>query len=273
MFDSEQKETPSTQTQENNAGSQTLSHQSQFDTMLSGIKNEQGEQKYRSVEDGLNALKHSQEYIAALKKEMAEKDKALAEAKAKEDKITILEQTLAQLTQRQQEANTQAAPLDEEQLANLVDKRLTLKQQAELEALNQQKVVQALKAKFGEKAREVFYEKASELGLPAEELEKLSARSPQAVFTMLGISGETTPKSVHNSPAQSKVNTEYFLGTSDSFIGAETERIPLGGGEQHYNRILENATNMVKELRENGMSIDDLTNPANYMKYMRNKGK
>lgn len=273
MFDSEQKETPSPQTQENNAGSQTLSHQSQFDTMLSGIKNEQGEQKYRSVEDGLNALKHSQEYIAALKKEMADKDKALAEAKAKEDKISILEQTLAQLTQRQEEATTKAAPLDAETLATLVDQRLSHNQRVTLEAANQQKVVQALQAQFGEKAREVFYEKASQLGLPAEELEKLSAKSPQAVFTMFGIGGEATRKSAHNSPAQSKVNTEYFQGKADSFIGAETESIPLGGGDQHYSRILENAKNMVNELREQGMSIDDLTNPANYMKYMRNKGK
>ena len=63
MFNEQSQETPEQKQQEGTATPPPTSSSSPFDTMLQGLKNERGEPKYRSVEDGLNALKHSQEHI------------------------------------------------------------------------------------------------------------------------------------------------------------------------------------------------------------------
>ena len=267
MFNEQSQETPD-QKQEGQAAPQPTPSSSPFDTMLSGIKNERGEPKYRSVEDGLTALKHSQEHISKLTAERTQLEQELATLRSKVTEIDTLQEAVNKLTQRQQESAPQNQ-FDEEKVANLVDTRLTLRQQQEAAMINQQSVARTLQEKYGEKARETFYQKGSELGYSADEFEALAASKPKAVLTMLGIVGEATPKSAPNSPVQSKVKTEHFQGQPGSFIGAESERIPLGGGERHYNRILENSRSMVEELREKGMSVDDLTNPANYFKYFK----
>ena len=272
MFDNQEKETPPQTNTENNAGSQTSSNSSPFDTILSDIKNERGERKYHNVEDGLKALKHSQEYIASLKQDLQAKERQIQELSEAVSKVKTLEETITKLTQRQSETSTNAPQLDEETLANLVDRQLTIKEQQTIAQNNQRTVVKALSESFGDKAKDVFYEKASQLGLPPDELEALSAKSPQAVLTMFGIGTGAAPKQAFNPVTRASVNTEQFQGNPTSFIGAETEKIPLGGGEEHFSRILENSKNMVEELRQSGMSIDDLTNPVNFMKYMR-KGK
>lgn len=268
MFNEQSQETPEQKQQEGTATPQPTSSSSPFDTMLQGIKNERGEPKYRSVEDGLNALKHSQEHITKLTAERSQLEQELATLRSKVTEIDTLKEVVEKLTQRQQESAPQSQ-FDEEKVANLVDTRLTLRQQQEAAIANQQAVARTLQEKYGEKARDTFYQKGSELGYSPEEFEALAASKPKAVLTMLGIVGEATQKSAPNSPVQSKVNTEHFQGQPSSFIGAESERIPLGGGETHYNRILENSRNMVAELRERGMSVDDLTNPANYFKFIK----
>lgn len=271
MFENSQQETP-VSTSEGSATPQSTSNLSPFDTMLSEIKNEKGEPKYRSVEDGLNALKHSQEYILQQKQDILNRDRELEELRKRVQEIDVLKDTVSKLTQRQPEPEQQGSKLDEEVLASLVDKRLSINRQLEVASQNQRDVAGKLKESFGDKARDVFYEKASQLGFSGQEFEVLAAKSPKAVLTMFNLDGDVAPKQTFKSPAQSKINTEHFQGNPTSFIGAEKESIPLGGGEKHYNMILENSKKMVEELHANGMTVDDLSNPVNYMKYIRNKG-
>lgn len=270
MFDNTQ-ETPENKPTEDKQNPPTTNSSSQFDTLLSGIRNERGEPKYRSVEDGLKALQHSQEHISNLTRERQQLQDEVNALRAKADEIASLKETVARLTQRQPEPAPRENQLDQEVLAQIVDSRLSFRQQEELKASNQRQVASKLSEVFGDKAKEVFYEKASQLDLPGEELEALAARSPKAVLKMFNIDGDGAHKQPQHSPAQSKFSTENFQGRPSSLIGAETERIPLGGGESHYRNILENSRNMVQELHEQGMSVADLTNPAVYQKYFQKK--
>lgn len=272
MFENTNQETPD-QEQKGTANTQTTTNSSSFDTLLSEIRNERGEPKYRSVEDGLNALKHSQEHIYKMQAERKQLEDEIAELRRKAEEIASLKETVEKLTQRGSEPGQQNSQIDEEKLASLVDSRLSQRQQEELALSNQREVANKLKEKFGDKAKDVFYQKASQMGLDSKDIESLSARSPKAVLTMFGIDGDAAHKQATQSPAQSRVNTESFQERPSSFIGAETERVPLGGGDAHFRRILDNSKQMVEELAAHGMSIADLTDPVNYMKMMKqNKG-
>ena len=151
----------------NNCGSNTPNGGSpdQLVTLLAQIKNDRGEQKYKSVEDALNALKHSQDYIPQLSDKLRQQEQELAEAKAAAAKITQLEQTLLQLTQNNTPpAATPPVPagLSKEEIAELVSNTLTAKQTEAVAKENLSKVVSTLTQSFGDKAEEVFYGKAKE---------------------------------------------------------------------------------------------------------------
>lgn len=270
MFNEQTQGTPATE-QSGEATTQTTTPSSSFDTLLSEIRNERGEQKYRNVEDGLNALKHSQEYIYKTQTEKRQMEEELIALRERAARVEALEDTIAKLTQRTDDSAQQKPQLDEESIAKMVDSRIHDRQVAQVNEANKRAVVAELTAKFGDKASEVFYSKAQQMGLTAKEVEELSARSPKAVLTMFGISSDAAHKQASTSPAKSQFNSEHFQSQPGSFIGSETERIPLGGGQHHLTRILDNSRKMVDELREQGMSVNDLTNPANYMRYIKNQ--
>lgn len=271
MFENNQV-TPEQENNEGNAAPQPQGNTSPFDTLLSEIRNDRGEPKYKSVEDGLNALKHSQEHIRSLTQERQRMEQQIAELEKKTIEIESLKEAVTKLAQRGSEPAQPGNQFDEEAIATLVDNRLTKKQQEEAAASNQRAVAGRLHEVFGDKARDTFYEKASQLGFSPDEFEALAAKSPKAVLTMLNIDGDGARRQPNKSPVPSQLNTEKFQGRPNSFIGAETERIPLGGGDAQLKRILENSQNMVKELNDNGMSVYDLTDPVKYMQYIKNKG-
>lgn len=272
MFNQEGLETPAVPTEGTQNPSATT-NTSPFDNLLSEIRNERGEPKYRSVEDGLKALQHSQDHIHNITSKNSQLEAEVAELRKRTADIDELKDTIKKLTLREAPADTQPSAITDEQLAEIVDKRLSAKHQETVVKSNKQSVVDAMTKKFGDKAGEVFYAKAKELEISPEEFEALSAKSPKVVLTMLGLNGDAAPKQAFKSHPQGTLNTEHFQGKRDSFINAETERVPLGGGSEHFDRILENSRNMVEELRANGMSVEDLTNPVNFMRIMRNKGK
>lgn len=272
MFDNQNTQTTSETNKEDQQNLQPQNSSSSFDTMLSEIRNDRGEPKYRTVEDGLNALKHSQEHIRNLTQEKTKLEDEVNSLRQKVAEIEELRESVKKLTQRSTEPAQQAPQFNEEALASLVDSRLSQRQQEELMLANQRSVASELSRVYGDKAKDAFYEKAKQLGLPGNELEALAAKSPKAVLTMFNIGSEGAHKQPTQSPTQGRVNTEHFQGKPSSFIGSETEQIPLGGGVQHYQRILDNSNKMVDELREQGLSIDDLTNPANYFKYFKKQG-
>lgn len=236
-----------------------------FDTILADIKNPNGEPKYRSVEDALYALRHSQEYIPTIKNEVNQRDQEITELRSKLKEVESLRETVELLTRNQEQKSPPSNAIDEETIANLVGNQITAIERTRTAEANQRSVVQALSAKYGDNAPTVFHEKATQLGLSQSDLESLAARSPQAVKTLFNIE-DATPKSATKSPYKSSA-LPVNDALPNSFIGRETHKLPLGASHRDYTILQDNARRMVDELDSAGLSIHDLTDPKVYFKY------
>ena len=239
MFESNTPATPEN-TNVAPASATPVTPSSPFDTILADIRNPNGEQKYRSVQDALYALRHSQEYIPTIKNEVAQKDQEINELRNKLKEVDTLRETVEALTRNQELKTTPSNPIDEETIANLVGNQIT--------AIERTRTAQA-----------------NQLGLAPEDIEALAARSPQAVKSLFNI-GDATPKSATKSPIQS-TTAPVNDSSSFSYIGQETHKLPIGASSRDYAILQDNAKRMVEEMGQAGLSIHDLTDPKVYFKY------
>lgn len=256
---------------QNNGGSNTPNggNNDPLVNLLAGIKNDRGEQKYKSVEDALNALKHSQDYIPQLSDKLRQQEQELAEAKAAAAKITELERTLQSLTQNNTppaSATPAPAGLSKEEIAELISNTLTTQQKQVVAQENLGKVVSTLTKSFGDKAEEVFYNKAKELGMSVVEINSLAAKSPQAAFKLLGLDSATPTSTAPNSGS---INTGGFQPKQDSFVGKNSKPTLIGATTADLREETHNAKRMVDELHNQGLSVHDLTDPKVYFKHFK----
>lgn len=235
-------------------------------TLLGNIKNERGEPKYKTVAEALNALKHSQEFIPTLKNSNQELEQKLNEAMEKLQRVSELERTVNELTQRTAQAPNQPAGMSQEQVAELVNRTLTTAQRQAVEKQNVDTVTSAVKEAFGDKAEEVFYGKAQEIGLSREEFNALAAKTPKAVLDLLGVGKTQTQRS--SSPT---INTDGFQTSQVSFLGRNTKTVLLGASSHEVKEEAAAAASLVNELHSQGKSVYDLTDPKAYFKYFQSR--
>lgn len=234
-------------------------------TMLASIKNENGEQKYKTVEDAIKALSHSQAFIEQLKQETATARAEAERAKAEASKIAEMEKAVQELLQGSKQSQAPATPtqtIDEASIANIVQKTLTETQQKTIREQNLSQVVKKLQEKFGTTVETEFYGKAQELGFSKAEINDLAAKSPAAVFRIFGITDGG--KQTTASPNQSTVNTTNFNQNSDSFVRANTKSTLSGATTQEVMDEQKASRQMVDELHAQGKSVHDLTDPKVY---------
>lgn len=173
------------------------------DDLLAAIKNEQGEPKYKTIEDALKALANSQAFIPKLLDEKRTVEEELKSLREKAGKIDSIEEVVRKLTENQPKPveTPPASGVSAETVAELVKKQLeeiTTQTQAKQ---NFTEVQNALKQKFGEKTKEVVAAKATELGVTPDKLGELAATSPAMVLALFN-----TPKStVAPTPAGSHI--------------------------------------------------------------------
>lgn len=241
-----------------------------LENLLTQIKNERGEQKYKSVEDALNALKHSQEYIPQLNQRLQQTEAELEAARAAAARVAEVEATVARLMNRQtNEPAATPAVIPEDKITELVQATLQRTRAEEEAAKNQKIVVQAVASKFGADADKVFYGKANELGFSVSEMNRLAATNPKAVLSLLGL---TEPAPSQNSGVPSPkpgINTDGFQPQSTSFIGRNTKGILVGATSRDVQEEAQAARKMVEELHAQGKSVHDLTDPKVYFKVFR----
>lgn len=234
-------------------------------TLLANVKNENGEQKYKTVEDALKALQHSQSYIPNLKTEVDTLKAELAAAREKANKIDELERTLETLTQNNNsQVNTTPQGLSEEQIAELVVQTLQKTSTAAEKQKNISSVVNTMKEQFGEKAEEVFYNKAQELGLGKDEINQIAAKSPQAAFKLLGLG---VPQGTNGMPNKSGYNGAAFQPTPESKIRKNDKSVLLGATNDEVQQEMNNAKSMIAELESAGLTTYDLSDPKVFRKY------
>ena len=180
---------------------QEPSQQSAFADQLRMIKNENGEQKYDSVNKALDALAHSQQYIPQLKSESEAKDAEIAQLREELSKREAVSDVVDKLTaqQAQPEPTPQVSGLNEQDVLNLVQNFSQQQAQQQTAATNEKLVSDALFGQYGDKTQEVVATKAAELGMTVEALQGLSQTSPQAALQLFGTSATSAPKTTSGS--------------------------------------------------------------------------
>src|SRR6478735_4009358 len=93
--------------------------------LLAAIKNDKGEQKYRSELEALKGLANSQAHIQTLEQEARQREEELAQLREKAIKAQSLEEVIERLTANKEQKpsgqeTTATGSLSEEAVANLV---------------------------------------------------------------------------------------------------------------------------------------------------------
>lgn len=168
-----------------------------LEDMLKGIKNENGEQKYKTLADALVALDHSQKFIPELKNQLTETQRQLLETQEQVKKFGNVEETVQRLLAQQQPPRGNTDPpvvgLDEQAVLRLVTDSMSKAEQMKALEANQKTVNDALVAKFGEKAIEVLDSKANELGTTRQALGELAKSNPKLVLALFGSQSTNVP--------------------------------------------------------------------------------
>lgn len=170
--------------------------------------------KYKSAEDALKALPHSQSHILRLEEENKQIREELAKRKAAEELLNEMKQinTIPQATPASVEA-------DPEVLSQIVERVIEKKSAQQAAQQNAKSVVEKLTAVYGDKAKEQYYKIAESSGMDIATLDILARQSPSAVLKLAGIdSNKSIPK------LQGDVITSN-LGTDPS---PKTSRVPAG---------------------------------------------
>ena len=160
-----------------------------FADQLSTITNEDGKQKYDTVDKALEALKHSQDFIPTLQQEKAALETQVAQLSEQVAQNKGVQDVVNELTNRQNEQQTdtsQPASFTAEDVAKLVDQQLNRRTQADTQKANATQVHEALVAQFGTEASAKVAAKAKELGTTPEQLGTLAADSPNMVLALFG---------------------------------------------------------------------------------------
>ncbi len=185
-------------------------------TKLSSIQNADGKQKYDSVEKALDALNESQNYIPTLKTELDAANAKLAEAQAKIAATGEVEAIVKSLLPDQEQpkpADTkpETKGLDEQGVADIVAQKLAEQSKQSQATANENKVVNFMTEKFGEKAKEELAKKAVELNSTPEQLGQLAITSPDMVISLFTQGAQIdTP-----TPSYSPINTSGFQQAPD----------------------------------------------------------
>lgn len=263
IFSNNNQETTPPQNNSGTSNTANVQTGNDFADLLNQIKNERGEPKYKTVADALNGLLHAQNFIPTLLSEKEQKDAEIARLRVEAEKARTLEETLAALTSKQEQAhNTNAPVIDEKTIAELVNRQLTQAEQAKLAQANISSVVSSLQSAFGSDAEKKYNDAAAEAGLSVQEMNALAAKSPKAVLRMLGVTQQSAPQKQNTHfPQSSSVNTAALTPNQDSFVGRNPKSTLIGATTQDLQEASLRAKKMVEELHAQGKSVHDLTDP------------
>lgn len=236
--------------------------------LLKDIKNEAGQPKYSNATEALNGLKHAQEFIPQLKSQLSDKDRELETLRNEVLRLKTVEETVARLTDRQEtQTSTNAPVIDEQKIAELINRTLSQNEEVSLQKTNLTSVVSTLQQSFGADAEKMFYSKASELGLDAKAINALAAKSPQAVLALFGIKGAPQTQTKHTAP--SSVNTAGFQPQTETFISRNKVSTSIGATSSDLMQEHHNSRKMVEELHAQGLSVHDLSDPKQFFKFFK----
>lgn len=136
--------------------------------------------KYGTPAELAKALLHANNHIGVLEAETADLRK-VGDQTAKIQEMLEKLANPAQLQQQQTQDQGKPEPVD---IDKLLEEKLNKHLGVQTQAQNQAQVIKHFQTTFGDKGAEYFNKLSSELGIPKEELEAMSANRPQAVIKL-----------------------------------------------------------------------------------------
>lgn len=238
--------------------------------MLKEIKNDKGEQKYKTPEEAFKALKHAQDYIPSLHQQI---DALKTEKKTLEDryeKSLSIEEKLDLLLNKEVDVEDTETPVPDikpvetnnfniDQIDEIIEKRLMQREQMSVENSNISLVSSTFESLYGEKAKEVIANKATEMGVTPEYFKNIAKTSPNMIFSIFGI---------NNTKGSSNLNSTF---KSESLRQVDNSEIRRNlESKDTTSKLIEEfgrSKVMSKQLGSQGLSVDDLTDPKIYFKH------
>ena len=192
----------------------TTATEDPYKTALAAIKNEDGLQKYASVEDVLSSVPHREEFISTLKAEKQAIEQQLLDAKLELEKRMSVQDAMSQIASTPNTAQTdQESGLRREDVYSLMKEY----ESAKSVESNRKSVSDALIKHYGDeaKAQEILAGKLSELGMSREQLAAIAGNSPKAASQLLGLDSQgsaavnkTVAGNVNPDAIESSTNTD-----------------------------------------------------------------
>ena len=163
--------------------------------------------KYQSVEDALKSVPHAQKHIQTLESELAAAREELAKRKTAEELLDEIKSGI------QPKGDTPSGEFDQDKLLEIVGQTIEYREQQKVARSNVDLVASKLTAQFGPQAEQVYKNLAKDNGLTEQQLNTLSATSPNAVLKLAGLaeSKPTIP-----SKSSGDVNTQALKPTQNS---------------------------------------------------------
>jgi TolA-binding protein len=189
--------TANANTQQAGEKSETGSGNSLFADKLQGIVTPDGRQKYADIETALDSIPHAQNKIEELNSQIRQMQEELQKRSGMEEMLKQL-----QSSQPAPEQPSASRGLDEDAVAGILQNQLAQMEQAKAMEANAAKVRDSLSDKYGEKAQEVFVNKAKELGVDPEYFGELAHTHPQLVLSHFGEAAKPSGQ-----PVESSLNT------------------------------------------------------------------
>ena len=205
---------------------QTAVNSNPYADKLSAIRNDEGLQKYASVDDALTSAVHAQEFIKTLKDEKSNLTEELADYKAQLAKRLSVEDAVSEIASTNAARVTPGAGLSREEVFSLMEERdgMTTRQSS------RKSVVDTLVNHCGgdsSKAAVMIKNRLAELGMSKDHLATLSETAPSAVFELFGINGKgtSTPRKL-----ESTIRTDAVAMSNGNGI-PQPKRLPIGAGD------------------------------------------
>jgi len=159
--------------------------------------------KYQSVEDALSSVPHAQKHIQTLESELAEVKEELVKRKTTEDILDELKSGIVP------QDTTEPVQYNQDNLEQLVNQALENRDVQKTAHHNAKSVAARFTEQYADKAEEVYNSIAKENGMTVEQLNGLSAASPDAVLKLSGL--EKRSQGIEKSSGT--VNTEALSST------------------------------------------------------------
>lgn len=177
-----------------------------FVDLLTEIKGDDGQPKYKSIEDAIKALAHSQQFIKTLQEEKRGVEQERDTAREELTKMGSIEDFINRIdpnAEPKKSNPTGEVPkgLSEEDIQALLDKNLTQREQQRRQEDNLGSVIRKMSELHGDKAASVIAQRAKELNTTTEELRNLAKTNPNMAMALLQV-----PNKQPVQPSQSSMN-------------------------------------------------------------------